>query len=99
MNGWLPLALRRLWNSVLRRLRSSRALFVYDSRYAKSVSGVPMDPLRAERILAFLREERLIGRSDLTQPKPPALHRLLEVHSSAYLDSLQDPATLTGWMK
>jgi acetoin utilization deacetylase AcuC-like enzyme len=55
-----------------------------------------MDPLRAERILAFLREERLIGRMDLTQPKPAALHRLLEVHSSAYLDSLQNPATLTG---
>jgi acetoin utilization deacetylase AcuC-like enzyme len=55
-----------------------------------------MDPLRAERILAFLREERLIGRTDLTQPKPVALRRLLEVHSSNYLESLQVPATLTG---
>jgi acetoin utilization deacetylase AcuC-like enzyme len=54
-----------------------------------------MDPLRAERILAFLTEERFVGRRDLSTPKPVSLHRLLEVHSSAYLDSLQDPATLT----
>jgi len=55
-----------------------------------------MDPLRAERILAFLTEERFIGRRDLSAPKPVSLHRLLEVHSAQYLDSLQDPATLTS---
>ncbi|NNG17421.1 MAG: histone deacetylase [Gemmatimonadales bacterium] len=96
MNGQLLQALRRMGNSVLRQVRSSQAIFVYDKRYARSVSGVPMDPLRAERVLAFLREERLIGRPDLTQPKPVTLRRLLEVHSSDYLDSLQTPATLTG---
>jgi len=88
-------ALQRLWNSVRRQVRKSPAVLVYDPRYAKSVSGVPMDPLRAERILAFLTEERLVGRRDVSAPKPVSLHRLLEVHSSQYLDSLQDPATLT----
>jgi len=89
-------ALERLWSAVRRRFRRSPAALVYDPSYAKSVSGVPMDPLRAERILAFLTEERFIGRRDLSTPRPVSLRRLLEVHSSEYLDRLQDPATLTS---
>ncbi len=71
-------------------------MLVYDPRYANSVSGVPMDPMRAERILGFLADEHLVGMRDITAPRPVPLHRVLAVHSSSYLDSLQDPATLTS---
>jgi len=85
---------------VLHRLRFSfarpAAVFVYHAAYARTVSGVPIDPARADEILAFLLDRRLIRRRDVSRPIPASLENLLRVHTPAYLESIQDPATLTG---
>ncbi len=71
-------------------------MFVYHVSYARTVSGVPIDPARADEILAFLLEQRLIRERDVSRPIPASLENLLRVHTPAYLESLSDPATLTG---
>lgn len=85
--------------SLLRRLRYTLhppdACFVYHPSYARAVSGVPLDPARADEILAFLFEERLIQRGDLSRPVSASLENILRVHTRDYLESLQDPATMT----
>ncbi len=85
---------------VLHRLRFSfarpAAVFVYHAAYARTVSGVPIDPARADEILAFLLDRRLIRRRDVSRPIPASFENLLRVHTPGYLESIQDPATLTG---
>src|SRR5690349_13316409 len=85
---------------VLHRLRLSfarpAAVFVYHASYARTVSGVPIDPSRADEILAFLLDRKLIRRRDVYRPIPASYENLLRVHTPAYLESLQDPATLTA---
>lgn len=85
---------------VLHRLRFSfarpAAVFVYHAAYARTVSGVPIDPARADEILAFLLDRRLIRRRDVSRPIPASLENLLRVHTPAYLESIQEPTTLTG---
>lgn len=85
---------------VLHRLRQTferpAAVFVYHAGYARTVAGVPIDPARADEILAFLLDRRLIRRRDVSPPIPASLENLLRVHPPAYLESIQDPATLTG---
>ena len=92
--------MRRGARRQLRRLehhfRPPKVRFVYDPRYERLVSGVPMDPLRADRILAFLANERLVRRDEISLPRPAALKNLLLVHSPEYLESLQRPQTITG---
>jgi len=68
---------------------------VYDPDYERSMSGVPLDPRRSERILAFLVEEGLIGEGDVYSPRSASLRNLLLVHEERYLESLQDAGTLT----
>jgi acetoin utilization deacetylase AcuC-like enzyme len=60
------------------------------------MAGVPMDPLRADRILAFLSNERLVRREEISPPRPAALKNVLLVHAPEYLEALQLPETLTG---
>ena len=84
----------------VRRLRHAlhppAARFIYDPAYERNVTGVPYDPLRADRILAFLADERLIRREELSVPRPAALKNIVLVHAPEYLDALQDPGTLTS---
>jgi hypothetical protein len=42
--------------------------FIYDPAYERHTAGVPMDPLRADRILAFLSNEGLIRREEISPP-------------------------------
>lgn len=85
---------------VLHRLRRTlarpAAVFVYHANYARTVAGVPIDPARADEILAFLLDRGLIRRRDVSLPVPASLENLLRVHTPAYLESIQDPAILTG---
>ena len=85
---------------VLHRLRHTfarpAAVFVYHAGYARTVAGVPIDPARADEILAFLLDRGLIRRRDVSPPIPASLENLLRVHTPTYLESIQDPATLTG---
>ena len=55
-----------------------------------------MDPLRADRILAFLSNEGLIRREEISLPQSAALKNILLVHAPEYLEALQRPETLTG---
>jgi acetoin utilization deacetylase AcuC-like enzyme len=84
----------------LQRLRTvfvrPAAVFVYHASYARTVSGVPIDPARADEILAFLLDRGLIRRRDVSRPTLASLENLLRVHTPAYLESLPDPATLTA---
>lgn len=78
------------------RPRGARVAFVYHAEYARTVAGVPLDPSRAEEIVAFLLDERLIRRADVSNPIPASLENILRVHTPAYLESLQDPETMAG---
>jgi len=84
----------------LQRLRTAlarpAAVFVYHPSYARTVAGVPIDPARADEVLAFLLDQGLIRRRDVSQAIPASLENLLRVHTPAYLESLVDPNTLTG---
>jgi acetoin utilization deacetylase AcuC-like enzyme len=90
----LPRYFRRQLHRLWRWIRRPALHLVYDRRYELSVSGLPLDPLRADRILTFLSLERLIGRTDLRRPRPVSLQVLRAVHTDPYLDSLQQPEAL-----
>ncbi len=95
--GWRPAlsrALRRQIRRVRYALRPPRVRFVYDPAYERRAAGVPVDPLRADRILAFLSNEGLARREEISLPRPAALKNILLVHSPEYLDALQRPATV-----
>ncbi len=86
--------LRRRWRCLNRRWSHHGVRFVYGSGYVHPVSGVPMDPARGERILAFLSEEGLIDQNDLVDPRAASIRNLLRVHTADYLDAVQRTETL-----
>lgn len=65
--------------------------FVYHRDYAQEMPFVPLDPRRAERILAFLSEEGLVQEADISVPRRASLNNLLLVHAPEYIESLQRP--------
>ena len=77
------------------RLRGRGVVIVYDPRYQRGLLGVPMDPLRGEKVVGALREAGLMDRNLLFEPRPASLQNLLRVHTPEYLDSVQEPDTLT----
>jgi len=77
-------------------VRPPAVRFIYDPAYERNVTGVPLDPLRADRILAFLANERLIRREEMSVPRPAALKNLLLAHEPEYLDALQRADTVTA---
>jgi len=77
------------------RLRARGVPIVYDARYQRSIWGVPLDPLRGEKVLGTLEESGLLARDLLSEPRPVSLRNLLLVHTPEYLQSLQEPETLT----
>lgn len=81
---------RRQWH---RFFPPNVALF-YDPKYNSAFPNVPNDPLRAERILAFLASEGLIAPRNVRPPEPASLKELGRVHGQAYLDSLLEEATI-----
>jgi acetoin utilization deacetylase AcuC-like enzyme len=68
---------------------------VYDPRYQRNQWGVPLDPLRGEKIVASLEEERLLDAGVLTEPGSASYQSLLRVHTPDYLHGLQDAQALT----
>jgi acetoin utilization deacetylase AcuC-like enzyme len=92
-----PHPVRTLFRAARRayhRLRGRGVAIVYDARYQRGVLGVPMDPLRGEKIVGALREAGLVDRDLLFEPRPASLQNLLRVHAHEYLDSVQEPETL-----
>jgi len=68
---------------------------VYSPAYQQAIVGTPLDPLRADRVLAFLTNEGLVRREELATPIPAALKNVLLAHTPEYLEALQRPETLT----
>lgn len=86
--------LRRRYHQARRRLTGPAARFVYDRRYELSVSGVPHDIYRADQILSSLAAEGLVTNADILRPRPASFRDLSRVHTTSYLDELQDVALL-----
>lgn len=76
-------------------LRPPTVRFVYSPRYQQAIVGTPLDPLRADRVLAFLTNEGLVRREEMATPIPAALKNVLLAHTPEYLEALQRPETLT----
>jgi len=87
--------IRRWWRLQRRRWSDRRVAFIYSEGYEHSLAGVPMDRLRGEKVLAFLTEEGLVDRDDISVPRQPSLRNLLRAHTAEYLEALQDPEALT----
>jgi acetoin utilization deacetylase AcuC-like enzyme len=81
--------IRRGWRQLKRRWSSCRARFIYHHDYDHQLPRTPLDPQRAERILAFLTEEGLVEEEDLSLPRPPSLRNLLRAHTAEYLESIE----------
>ncbi len=90
--------LRRLGRRALRRTRrllgGAHTSFVYHPAYEYALPGVPFDPLRGQRILAFLYDEGLLDTSDLVRPIPASFRQIARTHTSQYLESLDRPETM-----
>ena len=90
--------LRRFGRRALRRARrllgGARTSFVYHPAYEYVLPGTPFDPLRGQRVLAFLYDEGLISASDISRPIPASFRQISRVHSSEYVDSLDLPETM-----
>lgn len=76
------------------RARGRSLPLVYDRAYRELVTGVPLDAMRGERILAFLLHRGWAGRRDLVRPAPAALESLHRVHRPSYLRTLDDPGSV-----
>lgn len=87
---------RRQVRRAISALRPPRVRFVYDPAYDRHLWGVPLDPLRADRILAFLTEEGLVTPEEISTPRPAAMKNLLLAHTPEYVETLQRATTLTA---
>ncbi len=94
----LPKFLRRSARRLRRRLGLAPFEVVYHEKYNAAFPDVPNDPLRAERILAFLAAEGLVSRSSVHRPEPVWLKALELVHSAEYLDTIHEARTVTSIM-
>jgi acetoin utilization deacetylase AcuC-like enzyme len=72
----------------LRLLRPAKIWVVHHPEYALTIPSIPMDPERADRILAFLREEGLVPRYAMARPRPVSLEAIYRVHTHEYVASL-----------
>lgn len=96
--GPLPRFLVRSCRLLRRHLGIAPFRLVYHDKYNAAFPDVPNDPLRAERILAFLASEGLVLKSCVARPEPVWLKALELVHGAEYLDSIHDACTLTSIM-
>jgi acetoin utilization deacetylase AcuC-like enzyme len=90
-------AFRRGRRWLLHRALGSSTRFVYGRRYGVPLPDSSFDARRADRILSFLLQERLVERRHVQRILSPAsLRRLRTVHGDDYLEALGDPDSLTG---
>jgi len=80
---------RWVWGAIRRSLRPSGIVLIYDPRYVVQLGSIPMDPLRAEMVLAFLTDEGLVRRRELLRPHSASMKNLRRVHTDKYLESLE----------
>jgi acetoin utilization deacetylase AcuC-like enzyme len=87
LGGAVLRTLRRLRYS----LRGPEALLVYHRAYDLPVAGVPLDPLRGQRILAYLMDQGVVSPKRINEPLPASLENISRVHSPAYLERIDRP--------
>lgn len=80
---------RWVWRALRRGLRPSGLLLVYDPTYTVRINALPMDPLRAELVLAFLADEGIVHRRELLRPQAASMRNIRRVHTDRYLESLE----------
>lgn len=95
---WMPLFVRRNWRRGWRWLTRPHFDVVYHEDYNRAFPNLPNDPLRAERILAFLASEGLVLRCDVHRPLPASLKALARVHTADYLERVHEIPVLTSVM-
>ncbi|MGD2136436.1 MAG: hypothetical protein PVF27_09760, partial [Gemmatimonadales bacterium] len=76
-------------------IRRPELIVVQHAEYAQAAAGGMMDPDRADKIVAFLRDEGVLRRRDIVRPRPASLEHILRVHSAAYVESLADPKVVS----
>lgn len=86
--------LRRIWRRLRQHAAHGGARVVFSPDYSRGLPGVPLDPLRADKIAGFVRDEHLLPRSHWRLPREARFDQLLRVHDAAYLASLADPQTV-----
>ena len=89
-DSYVPQFLRRGFRRLLRSIWNPELEIVYHEKYAAAFPGLPNDPLRGDRILAFLASEGLIPRCCIHRPRPAWLKTLERIHDSEYLDRVHD---------
>ncbi len=67
---------------------------VHHPGYEVAIPGVPMDPLRGQRIIAYLIDQGLVRERDIFTPTLASLREISRVHTSEYLDRLDSAATM-----
>ena len=94
--GRLARAFSRRWRRLRSGTRQRHIGFVYSPRYVLDVPGAIFDPLRGERILAWLGSESLLHRRQVIVPRPASIKSLARVHTDEYLEALHLPGALTS---
>ena len=84
-------ALRRQRRKLAGLFQRPGAQLVYSRRYQLDLPGALYDPLRGERILAFLEATGLLTERALHNALPASFRFLRRVHTDDYLDSLNRP--------
>jgi acetoin utilization deacetylase AcuC-like enzyme len=84
-----------LLNRIRAALRRRRLEVVFSPSYSTDLGGTPIDPQRAERILAFLLAAGMTTAKRVHHPREASLKELLRVHEVGYLESLRKPGALT----
>ncbi len=89
-----PRFLRRFVRRSFRRIGLADYQVVFHEAYNTGFPNLPVDPLRADRILAFLASEGFVLRQSVHRPEPVWMKALAMVHTPEYLDALQDEKQL-----
>lgn len=92
--GLLLLRLRQLGRTLLRR-GNARVCFFYHPAYRRGLTGVPMDALRGERVLAWLQGAGWLRPDGFRIPDDAPLQALLRVHTPEYLRALEQTETVS----
>jgi acetoin utilization deacetylase AcuC-like enzyme len=91
MKGWSALWRRR--RKLAGVFRRPAAQLVYSRLYQLDLPGAAYDPLRGERILAFLESAGLLPSRALHAALPASFRDLRRVHTDDYLDTLNRAET------
>jgi len=84
----------RAWRGIRLWTRRAEVRFVLGRNYGLELPQSTYDARRPRRIVSFLLAESLVARREVHAPPPVSMRALRRVHDDAYLESLQDTASL-----